>query len=181
MQIILLERIARLGKLGEIVNVKNGFARNFLLPKKKALRATETNKAIFESQRSELEARNQESKVQAEKLAEILNDKVFVVVSSAGESDHLYGSVTTKDIAQILANEGFEVSRTQIALNNPLKTIGLHNLKIALHSDVIINIVVNIARSIEEAANQSAKENVIADLEGNEEIIEDIVPEENQE
>ncbi len=181
MQIILLERIARLGKLGEIVNVKNGFARNFLLPKKKALRATETNKAIFESQRSELEARNQESKVQAEKLAEILNDKVFVVVRSAGESDHLYGSVTTKDIAQILANEGFEVSRTQIALNNPLKTIGLHNLKIALHSDVIINIVVNIARSIEEAANQSAKENVIADLEGNEEIIEDIVPEENQE
>lgn len=181
MQIILLKRIARLGKLGDIVNVKNGFARNFLLPKKKALRATEANKAIFESQRYELEAKNQESKVHAEKTAEVLNDRIFVVVRSAGESGHLYGSVTTKDIAEILANEGFEVARTQIALNNPLKTIGLHNLNIALHSDVVVNIVVNIARSVEEAANQLAKENNIANSEVTEDIIEDIALEEIQE
>lgn len=157
MQIILLERIAKLGKLGDIVNVKNGFARNYLLPQKKALRATEANKTVFESQRSELETKNLESKDKALILAEALKGKIFVAVRSAGDTGHLYGSVSTRDISEILVNDGFDVSRTQIELNNPLKTIGMHNLKIHLHGDVIVNIIVNIARSLEEAEKQKGK------------------------
>lgn len=152
MQIILLERIARLGNLGDIVNVKNGFARNFLLPKKKALRATEANKAIFEKQRSELEAKHLDQKEKASILAEKLSDKSFTIVRAAGETGHLYGSVSTKDIANLLSREGYNLSPTQIILNIPLKTIGSHKVSISLHSDVSVNIFIKIARSIDEAA-----------------------------
>lgn len=180
MQIILLERIAKLGKLGDIVNVKHGFAKNYLLPKKKALRATEVNKALFETQRADLESKNLENKDKAEKLAEILKDKMFIAVRSAGDTGHLYGSVSTRDIAELLAGEGFELSRTQIELNNPLKTIGLHNVRVHLHGDVIVNIIVNIARSLEEASKQTSSNINKEDSSNNEEeaIAEEQVAEE---
>lgn len=159
MQIILLERIARLGNLGDIVNVKNGYARNYLLPQKKALRATEANKAIFESKRAELEAKNLEAKAKAEHIAKDLHGKTFVAIRSAGETGHLYGSVTTRDIAEILSADDFDVNRTQIELHHPLKTIGIHNININLHGDVIVAVKINIARSAEEAEKQKISEN----------------------
>lgn len=158
MQVILLERIAKLGQMGEIVKVKNGYARNFLLPQKKALRANEANQLIFEAQRSVLETRNLERKSEAESVADTLKDKVFVAVRSAGETGHLYGSVSSRDIADILINGGYNISRTQITLAHPLKMIGLHPVAVALHAEVEVSIIVNIARSLEEASRQTAGE-----------------------
>ena len=158
MEVILLERISRLGQMGETVKVKDGFARNFLLPQGKALRANEANKKKFEGQRAQLEARNLERKSEATQVAEKLDGKSFIVVRSAGETGQLYGSVSTRDIADLLTAEGFSVSRTQIELNQPIKTIGLTNVAIALHPEVEVTVSLNIARSAEEAERQAKGE-----------------------
>src|SRR5690606_21486230 len=158
MEVILLERISRLGQMGDTVRVKDGFARNFLLPTGKALRANEANKKKFEGQRAQLETRNLERKSEAAKIAETLDGNVFVVVRSAGETGQLYGSVSTRDIADILTSGGFSVARNQIELNHPIKTIGLSNVAIALHPEVEVTITLNIARSPEEAERQAAGE-----------------------
>ena len=158
MEVILLERISRLGQMGDTVKVKDGFARNFLLPKGKALRANEANKKKFEGQRGQLEARNLERKTEAQAIAEKLDGKSFIAVRSAGETGQLYGSVSTRDIADILTAEGFTVARTQVELNQPIKAIGLVNIAIALHPEVEVTITLNIARSTEEAERQAKGE-----------------------
>ncbi|MBI1620259.1 50S ribosomal protein L9 [Aquamicrobium zhengzhouense] len=158
MQVILLERIARLGQMGDTVKVKDGFARNYLLPQGKALRANEANMKKFEGQRAQLEARNLERKSEASKVAESLDGKSFVVIRSAGETGQLYGSVSTRDIADLLAAEGFDVNRNQVELNNPIKTIGLSEIEISLHPEVQVTISLNIARTADEAERQAAGE-----------------------
>ncbi|PSJ49687.1 50S ribosomal protein L9 [Kumtagia ephedrae] len=158
MEVILLERISRLGQMGDTVKVKDGFARNFLLPKGKALRANEANKKKFEGQRSQLEARNLERKSEAQQIADKLDGKSFIIVRSAGETGQLYGSVSTRDIADLLTAEGFSVNRNQVELNQPIKTIGLTNVAIALHPEVESTVTLNIARSTEEAERQSRGE-----------------------
>ncbi|WP_269931580.1 50S ribosomal protein L9 [Aminobacter sp. HY435] len=158
MDVILLERISRLGQMGDTVKVKDGFARNYLLPKGKALRANEANKKKFEGQRAQLEARNLERKSEAQQVADQLDGKVFVVVRSAGETGQLYGSVSTRDIADILIAEGFTVARNQVELNQPIKTIGLTNVAIALHAEVEVTITLNIARTADEAERQAKGE-----------------------
>ncbi len=158
MEVILLERISRLGQMGETVKVKDGFARNFLLPQGKALRANEANKKKFEGQRAQLEARNLERKSEASQVAEKLDGKSFIVVRSAGETGQLYGSVSTRDIADLLTAEGFTVSRNQIELNQPIKTIGLSNVAIALHPEVEVTVTLNVARSADEAERQAKGE-----------------------
>lgn len=158
MEVILLERITRLGQMGDTVKVKDGFARNYLLPKGKALRANEANKKKFEGQRAQLEARNLERKSEAQTVADKLDGKSFVVVRSAGETGQLYGSVSTRDIADILIAEGFSVGRNQVELNHPIKTIGLTNIAIALHPEVEVTITLNIARSADEAERQAKGE-----------------------
>jgi large subunit ribosomal protein L9 len=160
MEIILLERIASLGQMGDVVRVKDGFARNFLLPHGKALRANDANRKRFDSERHTLEARNLERKSEAEKIAEKLAGKSFVVVRQAGENGQLYGSVSTRDVAEVLVKGGFTVARTQIALNQPIKTIGLHEIAIALHPDVDTRITVNVARSADEAERQARGEDL---------------------
>ncbi|TKT81345.1 50S ribosomal protein L9 [Aquamicrobium sp. LC103] len=158
MEVILLERISRLGQMGDTVKVKDGFARNFLLPQGKALRANEANKKKFEGQRAQLETRNLERKSEAQQVADKLDGKSFVVVRSAGETGQLYGSVSTRDISEILTAEGFSVGRNQVELNQPIKTIGLTNVAIALHPEVEVTITLNIARSADEAERQAAGE-----------------------
>lgn len=158
MQVILLERIARLGQMGDTVKVKDGFGRNFLLPQGKALRANESNKKKFEGQRAQLEARNLERKSEAQQVADQLDGKTFIVVRSAGETGQLYGSVSTRDISEILTAEGFSVSRNQVELNHPIKMIGLSNVAILLHPEVEVTVTLNIARSTEEAERQSRGE-----------------------
>ncbi|RWM24947.1 50S ribosomal protein L9 [Mesorhizobium sp.] len=158
MEVILLERISRLGQMGDTVKVKDGFARNFLLPQGKALRANEANKKKFEGQRAQLEARNLERKSEATQVAERLDGKSFIVVRSAGETGQLYGSVSTRDIAELLTAEGFSVNRNQIELNQPIKTIGLTNVAIALHPEVEVTVTLNVARSAEEAERQAKGE-----------------------
>jgi large subunit ribosomal protein L9 len=160
MQVILLERIAKLGQMGDTVKVRDGFARNFLLPTGKALRANAANKARFEAERSTLEARNLERKGEAQAVADVLNGKSFIVVRSAGETGQLYGSVAARDIIEVLAAEGFNVGRNQIELNNPIKTIGLHNVTMHLHAEVEISVEINVARSSEEAERQSKGESL---------------------
>lgn len=158
MDVILLERISRLGQMGETVKVKDGYARNFLLPQGKALRANEANKKKFEGQRAQLEARNLERKAEAAKIAETLDGKSFVAVRSAGETGQLYGSVSTRDIADLITAEGFSVNRNQVELNQPIKTIGLTNVAIALHPEVEVTVTLNVARSTEEAERQAKGE-----------------------
>lgn len=158
MHVILLERISKLGQMGEEVKVRDGFARNYLLPLGKALRANAANRARFESERSTLEARNLERKAEARKVADALEGKFFIVVRSAGETGQLYGSVAARDVAEILAGEGFNVGRNQVHLNTPIKSIGLHKVTIALHAEVEIQIELNVARSTEEAERQSKGE-----------------------
>ncbi|TPN79612.1 50S ribosomal protein L9 [Mesorhizobium sp. CU2] len=158
MEVILLERISRLGQMGDTVKVKDGFARNFLLPQGKALRANDANKKKFEGQRAQLEARNLERKSEASQVAEKLDGKNFIVVRSAGETGQLYGSVSTRDIADLLTAEGFSVNRNQIELNHPIKTIGLTNVAIALHPEVEVTVTLNIARSADEAERQAKGE-----------------------
>ena len=158
MEVILLERISRLGQMGDTVRVRDGFARNFLLPQGKALRANEANKKKFEGQRAQLEARNLERKAEASKVAETLDGKSFVAVRSAGETGQLYGSVSTRDIAELITAEGFSVNRNQILLNQPIKTVGLTNVAIALHPEVEVTVTLNVARTADEAERQAKGE-----------------------
>ncbi|AZN99072.1 50S ribosomal protein L9 [Mesorhizobium sp. M9A.F.Ca.ET.002.03.1.2] len=158
MEVILLERVSRLGQMGDTVKVRDGFARNFLLPQGKALRANEANKKKFEGQRAQLEARNLERKSEAMQISEKLDGKSFIAVRSAGETGQLYGSVSTRDIAELLTAEGFSVNRNQILLNQPIKTIGLTNVAIALHPEVEVTITLNIARTADEAERQAQGE-----------------------
>lgn len=158
MEVILLERVSKLGQMGETVRVKDGFARNFLLPRGKALRANDTNRKKFEGQRAQLEARNEERKGEASAVAGTLDGKSFVVVRSAGETGQLYGSVSSRDIAELLAAEGFNVSRNMVELNQPIKTIGLSNVAVALHPDVEVTVTLNVARSADEAERQARGE-----------------------
>ena len=160
MDVILLERIAKLGQMGETVKVRDGFARNYLLPLGKALRANDANKKRFESERATLEARNLERKSEAQKVAEQLDGKSFVVVRSAGETGQLYGSVAARDIIEALAAEGFNIGRNQVDLNTPIKAIGLHNVTLHLHSEVEISVELNVARSADEAARQAKGESL---------------------
>lgn len=160
MEVILLQRVPKLGQMGETVRVKDGYARNFLLPGGKALRATEANKKRFEGQKAELEARNLELKGEASKVAEKLEGQSVIIIRQAGETGHLYGSVATRDIADALSAEGFKVSRNQVVLTKPIKTLGLHSLPVHLHPEVDVSIVVNVARSPEEAERQARGETV---------------------
>ena len=160
MDVILLERIARLGQMGETVKVRSGFARNYLLPRGKALRATKENKERFEAQRAQLEARNLERRAEAEKVGEKLNGQSFVVIRQAGETGVLYGSVSTRDLAETVTAGGFSISRDQMAINHPIKTIGLHKVPVSLHPEVEVNIQINVARSPEEAERQARGEAV---------------------
>jgi len=162
MEVILLERVGRLGHMGDVVRVKDGFARNFLLPKGKALRATKENKAKYESMKADLEARNSEMRGEAQKVGGGLDGKSFVVLRQASETGQLYGSVSGRDIATILNEGGFKsVTRSQIALNAPIKSIGLHKVPVALHPEVEINITINVARSADEAERIARGEDVI--------------------
>ena len=160
MQVILLQRIGRLGQMGDIVNVKDGYARNFLLPQKKALRATEDNRKHFESQRAQLEANNLELKKEAEAVSEKLDKKVFVAIRSAGDTGQLYGSVATRDIAEVVTAGGFTIDRRQVILERPIKNLGLHPVRVALHPEVIVFVTLNVARSEDEAERQSRGEDV---------------------
>ena len=160
MDVILLERIAKLGQMGETVKVRDGFARNYLLPLGKALRANDANKNRFESERATLEARNLERKSEAQSVAEKLDGKSFIVVRSAGETGQLYGSVAARDIVEVLAAEGFNVGRNQVELNTPIKAIGLHKVVLHLHSEVEIAIELNVARSVDEAERQAKGESL---------------------
>ncbi len=160
MQVILLERVAKLGQMGDVVKVKDGFARNFLLPQGKALRATDANKAAFETQKAQIEARNLESRAEAQKLAEKLDGSRYVVIRSASDSGALYGSVTPRDIADAATAEGFTLDRRQIVLNAPIKTLGIHALTVVLHPEVSAKVSVNVARSPEEAELQASGKSI---------------------
>jgi len=163
MEVILLERVGRLGHMGDVVRVKDGFARNFLLPKGKALRATKENKAKYEGMKAELEARNTEMRGDAQKVGGGLDGKSFVVIRQASETGQLYGSVSGRDIAAILNEGGFKsVTRSQIAIHAPIKSIGLHKVPVALHPEVEIMITINVARSADEAERIARGEDVIA-------------------
>lgn len=160
MDVILLERIAKLGQMGETVKVRDGFARNYLLPLGKALRANEANKKRFEAERSTLEARNLERKSEAQKVAEKLDGKSFVIVRSAGETGQLYGSVAARDIIETLSENGFNIGRNQVELNTPIKAIGLHKVVLHLHSEVELAVEMNVARSADEAERQAKGESL---------------------
>lgn len=160
MEIILLERIGRLGQIGDIVTVKDGYARNFLLPQGKALRATKTNRAHFESERAQLEARDLDRKTEAEAVAEKLGGESFIVIRQAGDNGQLYGSVSTRDIAMAVTEGGFSIERRQVQLDKPIKTLGLHEVRIALHGEVVPVVIVNVARTEDEAERQARGEDV---------------------
>jgi len=155
MQVILLERVAKLGQMGEVVTVKDGFARNYLLPQKKALWASEANIKAFESQKAQLQANNLETKKEAETFAAKLDGQRFVVIRAASDGGALYGSVTTRDAADAAKEAGFTVDRRQIHMPQPIKELGLHELEVALHPEVEVTIVLNVARSTEEAELQA--------------------------
>jgi large subunit ribosomal protein L9 len=161
MEVILLERVVKLGQMGEVVRVKDGYARNFLLPKGKALRATKDNRARFETMKAQLETRNLELKGDADKVGGKLDGQSFVVIRQASETGQLYGSVSPRDIVTILTDGGFSVSRGQISLNTPIKTIGLHKVPVALHPEVEVTITLNVARSGDEAERIARGENVL--------------------
>ena len=161
MQIILLERSGTLGKMGDIVSVKNGYARNFLLPQGKALRATSANQAEFDKQRLQLEARNLELKKEAEVVGERLSCKQFVVIRQAGDTGQLYGSVTTRDISTVVSSNGVSIDRGQVELQQPIKTLGIHAVQVTLHPESKVAITINVARSEEEAERQARGEDVM--------------------
>ena len=160
MQVILLERIGRLGQMGDVVNVKDGFARNYLLPQGKALRATEANRKRFERDKAQLEARDLELKSEAQAVATKLDRKSFIIIRQAGESGQLYGSVSTRDIAAAVTEGGFSIERRQVMLDRPIKTLGVHDVRIGLHAEVEPHVTINVARSADEAARQARGEQV---------------------
>jgi len=156
MEVVLLERVAKLGQMGDVVNVKNGFGRNFLLPQGKALRATKANLAQFETQRAQLEATNLETRKEAEALASKLDGQQFIVIRSASDAGSLYGSVTNRDAADVATEGGFTVDKRQVVLNAPVKELGLHEMTVVLHPEVRCTIHINVARSVEEAELQAS-------------------------
>ncbi|HID66895.1 MAG TPA: 50S ribosomal protein L9 [Roseibacterium sp.] len=160
MDVILLERVAKLGQMGEVVSVKEGYARNFLLPQKKALRANEMNLKAFESQKVQLETHNLETKSEAEKLGEKLAGQQFIIIRSASDSGALYGSVTIRDAAEVATEEGFTVDRKQVVLTAPIKDLGLHIVMVKLHPEVSVEIELNVARSPEEAELQASGKSI---------------------
>ena len=178
MNIILLERIARLGQVGDVVRVKDGYARNYLLPNGKALRATSANKKEFENRRTEIEARNLEMQSEAQQVATKLDGQSIIMIRRAGQTGQLYGSVNTRDIAAGLEEAGFHVLRSQIQLNEPIKKIGLHDITVALFADVNASVSVNVARSEDEAERQAMGEDVSVadDSYDEEEIVEEDAP-----
>lgn len=161
MEVILLERVENLGQMGDVVKVKSGFARNYLLPQKKALRANDANKQVFENQRVDLEARNLDRKKEAEAAAEKLNGQSFIVIRQASEAGALYGSVTARDIADAASEKGVSIERSQVRIEKPLKVIGIETVRIVLHPDVSAEVEVNVARSEDEAERQARGENVL--------------------
>ncbi len=154
MEVILLERVPKLGQMGEKVRVKDGFARNFLLPRGKALRATESNRKRFDDQRAQLEARNLELKAEAEKVHATLDGQTYIIIRQAGETGQLYGSVSTRDIADAITAGGVSVNRNQVPLTTPIKAIGLHKALVQLHPEVEATVTINVARSTQEAERQ---------------------------
>jgi len=163
MQVILLERVEKLGQMGDEVKVKDGFARNFLLPKKKALRANKTNREYFASQKAQLEARNLEQKKEAEAVGKKLDGKTFTLIRQAGDRGQLYGSVSPRDISDVITAGGISVARTQVPLDQAIKTIGLFKVGVRLHPEVRVNVTVNVARSEDEAERQARGEDVLAE------------------
>jgi large subunit ribosomal protein L9 len=163
MQVILLERVERLGQMGDEVKVKDGFARNFLLPQKKALRATKSNREYFLTQKTQLEANNLDRRKDAEAVAVKLNGKTFVLLRQAGDRGQLYGSVSPRDISDVITAGGFTVSRTQVPLDKPIKMIGLVPVAVVLHPEVKVSITLNVARTEEEAERQAKGEDVLAE------------------
>jgi large subunit ribosomal protein L9 len=161
MKVILLERVERLGALGDVVTVKDGFARNFLLPRSKALRATAGNMKVFEGQRADIETRNAAARASAAKAGERLDGAAYVMIRQAGDSGQLYGSVSGRDVADAVNAEGGKVDRAMIVLDKPIKTLGLHAIKVRLHAEVTATVTINIARSADEAERQAKGENVI--------------------
>jgi large subunit ribosomal protein L9 len=160
MEVILLERIEKLGQMGDVVRVKPGFARNFLLPQRKALRANKENLAFFETQRAQLEAENLKRREEAEGIAKKIEGAQVILIRQAGETGQLYGSVSSRDLADAIRENGITVNRGQIVLDKPIKTLGLHDIRVRLHPEVTITITANVARSNEEAENQAAGEAV---------------------
>lgn len=160
MQVVLLERVAKLGQMGDVVNVKQGYARNYLLPQGKALRASETNLKQFETQRAQLEARNLDARKEAEAVGEKLDGQIFVVIRSASDAGSLYGSVTARDAADVATAEGFSISRGQIVLHRPVKELGMHTMSVVLHPEVTVEININVARSNEEAELQASGKSI---------------------
>lgn len=165
MEVILLERVEKLGQMGDVVRVRDGFARNFLLPRKKALRATDANRKVFEHQRADLEARNIERRKDAAALATKIEGKTFVVIRQASDAGMLFGSVSTRDIAETASAGGVHVDRTQVRLDKPLKQLGIAPIKVVLHPEVSVTISINVARSEEEAERQARGENVLLRVE----------------
>lgn len=160
MDVILLERVAKLGQMGDVVTVKPGYGRNFLLPQGKALRATEANKARFDAEKAQLEARNLETRKEAEDLASRLDGEQFIVIRSASDAGALYGSVSTRDAADAATEAGFTLDRKQVVLNAPIKELGLHDLSVVLHPEVEATIHINVARSPEEAELQASGKSI---------------------
>jgi large subunit ribosomal protein L9 len=160
MQVILLERVAKLGQMGEVVNVKDGYARNFLLPQGKALRANEANVKSFETRKAQLEAQNLETRKEAEAVAAKLDGQSFIVIRSASDAGALYGSVTPRDAAEAATQAGFTVHRSQVVLDKPIKDLGLHTVSVRLHPEVAVKITLNVARSVEEAELQASGKSI---------------------
>jgi large subunit ribosomal protein L9 len=171
MKVILLERVARTGNIGDEVVVKDGFARNFLLPQGKALRATEANRARFKTDRVQIEQRNSERRDAAAGIAAGLNGKTVVIIRQAGETGQLYGSVSSRDVADALAADGYTVGRSQVELAIPIKTVGVHSVALNLHAEVSVSVNVNVARSEDEAARQSKGENLSVHSYGDEDEV----------
>jgi large subunit ribosomal protein L9 len=169
MEVILLERIGKLGQMGDVVRVKDGFARNFLLPKGKALRATKENRSRFEHMKVDLEARNLEQKSEAEKVGQKLDGQSFTVIRQAAEGGQLYGSVSPRDLVSLVTDQGFKLNRSQIALNTPIKAIGLYKVPVSLHPEVEVSINVTVARSADEAARIARGEDVTSVREADQE------------
>lgn len=171
MQVILLERVEKLGQMGDEVKVKDGFARNFLLPKKKALRATKANREFFQGQKAQLEARNLEQKKEAEVVGKKLDGKSFVLIRQAGDRGQLYGSVSPRDIADVVSAGGITINRTQVPLDQAIKTIGLFTIGVRLHPEVRVKVTINVARSEDEAERQARGEDVLAEKTEQEEAV----------
>lgn len=179
MEVILLERVQKLGQMGDKVHVKDGYARNYLLPAGKALRANEANKQRFESQRAQLEARNLEQKNEAEAVGKKLDGESVIAIRQAGQTGQLYGSVSPRDISDLLTEAGFSASRSQVRLEQPIKSIGLHTVGIALHAEVEVTVTVNVARSPDEAQRQARGEDMSVENYDDDEEIEDSDGEDN--